>query len=228
MKKKIRRIYFIVFHSHEAKTSLEISHLKCFLPTKAFSLSKRFDKFSEILHEIIKKKIPSKISERFFRRNVQFSPFHTWNKIFWMFLWSVSHRHTKKTYKFSPIFFPLTWRKKKYLHFCCHSKLFSWKKKKKKFFSLSFTLEKTKFSWKCVYTRFHKRGNKIQSHMKEKKSPENSPDCFLLLGFTHKKIPLKTISSWKNLQKWNSWKLHTRLILMKNIFSQVHTWKHNN
>lgn len=57
MKKKIRRIYFIVFHSHEAKTSLEISHLKCFLPTKAFSLSKRFDKFSEILHEIIKKKI---------------------------------------------------------------------------------------------------------------------------------------------------------------------------
>lgn len=56
MKKKIRRIYFIVFHSHEAKTNLEISHLKCFLPTKAFSLSKRFVKFSEILHEIIKKK----------------------------------------------------------------------------------------------------------------------------------------------------------------------------
>lgn len=137
------------------------------------------------------------------------------------------HTHTI-FYKFSPNCFPLTWRKKKYLHFCCHSKLFSWKKKKKKFFSLGFTFKKTKFSWKCVYTRFHKRGNKIQSHMKEKKSPENSPDCFLLLGYTHKKVPLKTISSWKNLQKWNSWKLHTRLILMKNIFSQVHTWKHNN
>lgn len=132
------------------------------------------------------KKIPSKISERFFRRNVQFSPFHTWNKIFWMFLWSVSHTHTKKIINSPQIFFPLTWRKKKYLHFCCHSKLFSWGKKK--FFSLSLTLEKTRFSWKCVYTRFHKRGNKIQSHMKEKKSPENSPDCFLLLGFTHKKI----------------------------------------
>lgn len=97
------------------------------------------------------------------------------------------HTHTI-FYKFSPNCFPLTWRKKKYLHFCCHSKLFSWKKKKKKFFSLGFTFKKTKFSWKCVYTRFHKRGNKIQSHMKEKKSPENSPDCFLLLGFTHKKI----------------------------------------
>lgn len=132
------------------------------------------------------KKIPSKISERFFRRNVQFSPFHTWNKIFWMFLWSVSHTHTKKIINSPQIFFPLTWRKKKYLHFCCHSKLFSWGKKK--FFSLSLTLEKTKFSWKCVYTRFHKQGNKIQSHMKEKKSPENSPNCFLLLGFTHKKI----------------------------------------
>lgn len=65
MKKKIRRIYFIVFHSHEAKTSLEISHLKCFLPTKAFSLSKRFDKFSEILHEIIKKKFQVKFLRDF-------------------------------------------------------------------------------------------------------------------------------------------------------------------
>lgn len=100
MKKKIRRIYFIVFHSHEAKTNLEISHLKCFLPTKAFSLQfhsrKDSSNFQKFYMKLLKKKIPSKISERFFRRNVQFSPFHTWNKIFWMFLWSVSHRHTKK------------------------------------------------------------------------------------------------------------------------------------
>lgn len=51
-KKIIKIIYFIVFHSHEAKTNLEISHLKCFLPTEAFSLqfhsrkdSSNFQKF---------------------------------------------------------------------------------------------------------------------------------------------------------------------------------------
>lgn len=200
MKKKSGE--FIIFSL--TKTNLEISHLKCFLQTKAFSLQfhsrKDSSNFQKFYMKLFLKKNPSKISERFFRRNVQFSPFHTWNKIFWMFLWSVSHRHTKKTYKFSPIFFPLTWRKKKYLHFCCHSKLFSWKKKKK-FFSLSFTFKKTKFSWKCVYTRFHKRGNKIQSHMKEKKSPENSPDCFLLLGFTHKKISPENNFKLKKLPK---------------------------
>lgn len=143
-----------------------------------------------------------------------------------MFLWSVSH--TQKKLINSPQIVSLSHEERKNIYiFVVILNYFPGQKKR--FFSLSLTLEKTKFSWKCVYTRFHKRGNKIQSHMKEKKSPENSPDCFLLLGFTNiKKVPLKTISSWKNLQKWNSWKLHTRLILMKNIFSQVHTWKHNN
>lgn len=159
-----------------------------FSPDRSFftpvSLSKRFVKFSEILHEIIKKKFQVKFLRDFsgeMFNSVRFTHEIKSSECFF----DRFHTHTI-FYKFSPNCFPLTWRKKKYLHFCCHSKLFSWKKKS--FFSLSFTLEKTKFSWKCVYTQFHKRGNKIQSHMKEKKSPENSPDCFLLLGFTHKKI----------------------------------------
>lgn len=56
MKKKNQENVFYCFSLTLSKKNLEISHLKCFLPTKAFSLSKRFVKFSEILHEIIKKK----------------------------------------------------------------------------------------------------------------------------------------------------------------------------
>lgn len=37
--------------------------------------------------------------------------------------------------------------------------------------------------------------------MKEKKSPENSPDCFLLLGFTHKKISPENNFKLKKLPK---------------------------
>lgn len=133
MKKKNQENVFYCFSLTLSKKNLEISHLKCFLPTKAFSLQfhsrKDSSNFQKFYMKLLKKKIPSKISERFFRRNVQFSPFHTWNKIFWMFLWSVSHTHTQKIINSPQIFFPLTWRKKKYLHFCCHSKLFSWGKK---------------------------------------------------------------------------------------------------
>lgn len=139
------------------------------------------------------KKIPSKISERFFRRNVQFSPFHTWNKIFWMFLWSVSHRHTKKTYKFSPIFFPLTWRKKKYLHFCCHSKLFSWKKKKKKFHSVSHSRKQN--SPENVFILDFTNGGIKFSHTWKKKNPQK----ILLIVFFYSVSHIKKFP-WKQFQ----------------------------
>lgn len=144
MKKKIRRIYFIVFHSHEAKTSLEISHLKCFLPTKSFSLSKRFIKFSEILHEIILKKFQVKFLRGFsgeMFNSVRFTHEIKSSECFF----DRFHTDTQKKLINSPQFFSLSHEERKNIYiFVVILNYFPGQKKR--FFSLSLTLEKTKFS----------------------------------------------------------------------------------
>lgn len=103
------------------------------------------------------------------------------------------HTHTKKTYKFSPIFFPLTWRKKKYLHFCCHSKLFSWKKKKR-FFHSVWHSRKQNSPENVFILDFTNRGIKF-SHTWKKKNPLKILLIVFFYSVTHiKKFP------WKQFQ----------------------------
>lgn len=174
------------------KQVLKFHTWNVFYRQNLFHSRKDSSNFQKFYMKLLKKEIPSKISERFFRRNVQFSPFHTWNKIFWMFLWSVSHTHTKKIINSPQIFFPLTWRKKKYLHFCCHSKLFSWGKKS--FFHSVSHSRKQNSPENVFILDFTNRGIKF-SHTWKKKNPLK----ILLIVFFYSVSHIKKFP-WKQFQ----------------------------
>lgn len=99
-------MYFIVFHSHEAKTNLEISHLKCFLPTKAFHSRKDSSNFQKFYMKLLKRKFQVKFLRGFsgeMFNSVRFTHEIKSSECFF----DRFHTHTI-FYKFSPNCFPLT------------------------------------------------------------------------------------------------------------------------
>lgn len=103
------------------------------------------------------------------------------------------HTHTQKKLINSPqIFFPLTWRKKKYLHFCCHSKLFSWTKKS--FFHSVSHSRKQNSPENVFILDFTNRGIKF-SHTWKKKNPLK----ILLIVFFYSVSHIKKFP-WKQFQ----------------------------
>lgn len=151
--KKNQENLLLFFHSQ--KQILKFHTWNVFYRQKLFHSSFTLEKIRQIFRNFTWNYFKKKIQVKFLRgfseemfNSVRFTHEIKSSECFF----DRFHTHTKKTYKFSPIFFPLTWRKKKYLHFCCHSKLFSWKKKKKVFFT-QFHIQENKILLKmCLYS----------------------------------------------------------------------------